>query len=905
MKLHDETRLSVIQSESITEGDYELLKKHFDINFYVRQVDLKLNENEAILHYINEGWRNGLDPSPIFSTINYISSCKQEDLGQTNPFLHYLVKERNYLLKNSQIESIGTNNEFHEAAASEYSLLTENIPELIDDKYEIVAKEIDLPYYRKIYPDLEIAERDHGLDLIEHYINQGGFEGRNPHIGFDSEYYLERNRDVKDAKINPFVHFIRYGRKEGRSCLPDVNPVNSYTKESSNIVSANNIMIAGETEIWSGYEDVQRYAFEEDQKDKFDKEILSFTIAYNGMNIKDVLIDLRSKLNCEITANPDFSIIIPCIDQWTYTAECISSVAGSMKEGSTYEIIIIDNGSTQPFYNELKELSGLILIRNEINVGFGKACNQAAAIARGRFLFFLNNDAQVYQGSIELLHNELNSSDSIGAVVPKVMSFDGTLQEAGCLITRNGQGKLIGYGKDHRSPKYNYKRKVYYGSAVAFLMRSSLFKELGGFDDIYAPAYYEDADLCMKINALGKSILYVPNALVAHHLSKSSSGAAGNDKKMALIVKNQQTFIERWKRELLREKLRLVAFYLPQYHPIPENDAWWGKGFTEWSNLTNATANFVGHRQPRRPSTFGYYDLRRQETMEEQAKLATRYGISGFCYYYYWFAGKRLLERPLEQMLATGKPDFPFCLCWANENWTRTWDGQNNNVLIAQDYTEENDIAVIKDLARYFSSKNYIKIDGKPLILVYRVKNLPLFYRTAAVWRNYAAANGIGDLVIAAVESFELSALPEDPQKFGCDITVEFPPHQMVHDNARKVEVVNPKYTGTVHDYRALAREYMVRQEPGWSRIRSVLVGWDNTPRRQNNSLVLENGSPGAFQAWLEWTIERTLEQNLGDERIVFINAWNEWCEGSYLEPDQDYGHAYLQAVKNALDNIM
>jgi hypothetical protein len=186
---------------------------------------------------------------------------------------------------------------------------------------------------------------------------------------------------------------------------------------------------------------------------------------------------------------------------------------------------------------------------------------------------------------------------------------------------------------------------------------------------------------------------------------------------------------------------------------------------------------------------------------------------------------------------------------------------------------------------------------------VYRVKEFPNFARTADIWRNYCKTHDIGDICIAMVESFELSPKPEDPAEYGCDISVEFPPHGMVHDKAISITRTNPDFSGSVHDYRNLIFSYAKREEPGFKRLRTVLVGWDNTPRRQNGSLVLENATPAAFQAWLEWAIQRTREQNYGDERIVFINAWNEWCEGSYLEPDSDYGHAYLQAVRNALES--
>ena len=351
-------------------------------------------------------------------------------------------------------------------------------------------------------------------------------------------------------------------------------------------------------------------------------------------------------------------------------------------------------------------------------------------------------------------------------------------------------------------------------------------------------------------------------------------------------------------------KARILALYLPQFHPIPENDEWWGKGFTEWTNLSRAKPNYQGHLQPRYPADLGFYDLRLPEVMAQQADLARRYGLSGFCYYYYNFDGKRLLETPLEAMLRSGRPDFPFCLCWANENWTKRWDGHSQDVLMPQSYSEESTTVIARDLMRHLRAKNYITVNGKPLVLIYRVSDLPNPRRVIATWRNIARSEGIGDIMVASVESFELSSSPKDMSAFGCDITVEFPPHDMVQSPPLNVDRTNPEWTGAAHDYRELALNYMTRVDPGFKRIRSVLVGWDNTPRYRERSLVLEKATPGAFQAWLEWTLRRTLEQNYGEERLVFINAWNEWCEGAYLEPDAHFGHGYLQALKNALASV-
>jgi lipopolysaccharide biosynthesis protein len=342
----------------------------------------------------------------------------------------------------------------------------------------------------------------------------------------------------------------------------------------------------------------------------------------------------------------------------------------------------------------------------------------------------------------------------------------------------------------------------------------------------------------------------------------------------------------------------LVAFYLPQFHTIPENDAWWGKGFTEWRNVARALPQFEGHAQPRLPGDLGFYDLRNPQVMRDQAQLAREYGIGAFCFYFYWFGGKTLLEAPLQQWLDDPSIDLPFCLCWANENWSRRWDGRADDVLIAQSHSAEDDLAFIAHVARYLRDPRYLRHDGKPLLLVYRPGLLPDAAATAARWRAWCRDNGIGEIHIACVQSFDSI----DPRRIGFDAAVEFPPNLATPASlSARQRLLNPDFQGDVVDWRELARDYEARPLPEYPLFPGVNCGWDNEPRRAGRGRIYAHASPHRYGQWLQRTIAGRMGPVAPDRRLVFINAWNEWAEGAVLEPDARLGHAWLQATRDAL----
>lgn len=373
---------------------------------------------------------------------------------------------------------------------------------------------------------------------------------------------------------------------------------------------------------------------------------------------------------------------------------------------------------------------------------------------------------------------------------------------------------------------------------------------------------------------------------------------------------------------------KIIALYLPQFHPIPENDQWWGPGFTEWTNVAKARPLFRGHIQPKIPADLGFYDLRLPETREAQAQLAKEAGIAAFCYYHYWFEGKQLLERPFNEVVASGSPDFPFCLCWANHSWSSaTWtaSGKESKMLMRQTYSEEDDVKHFYALLDAFRDKRYYKIDGRLVFVVYDVWGFDRVEQFIKIWRKLAEKEGLPGFYFIGMTPSTLTFNPKTGQRCMPDLSSSSALYQGVLDKGfdavnsfgkrrgemlakgkllsiftRALGVLHLNWGHETYDYEKTVRGYFAPEDKWENVFPTILPQWDRTARNANREGIYVNVTPQKFEQHVKDAVGLIAHKN-EQHQVIFLKSWNEWAEGNYVEPDQTYGHGWLHAIRHAI----
>ncbi len=732
-------------------------------------------------------------------------------------------------------------------------------------------------FYCDRYPDVAAS----GAEPLAHFVRHGAREGRQPHRWFDTAFYLRQNPLVAELGMNPLAHYLQVGANTGRDPHPDFDTpwyLATYPQ-----VAASGMNPLMHFVRWGASQNL--HPNPRAQREAEERRAAALTSA-------------KAPAPREAGFTPRIAVVVHLYypDLW----EEIGHYLGQLREdfdlfvslctetGAGFDAQIradFPHAEVRSFENRGRDIGPFVeflrdrrLARYELvcKIHSKKSLHRADGDRwRGTLLQQLLGAPVIIREILDAFEND----PGIGLLGP-ANQLEHDEESWG-----SNRGRMVELAGRMGAPPEAVTLEFFRGSM--FWFRPRAFEGVRALDLRIADFEDEQGQLDGSL----------------HHALERLFPIAVRAAGYQVHPFVRPTHAARLGAAVGKRRIKLLAFYLPQFHPIPENEAWWGPGFTEWTNVTRARPLYEGHCQPRIPKDLGFYDLRVPETRRAQADLARAYGIHGFCYYYYWFDGKRLLERPLQEVVRSFDPDFPFCICWANENWTRRWDGLDQEVLARQTYSLESSRRFIREVIPMLRDPRYVRFQGRPVLIVYRAKEIPQIEETLAMWREECRSAGVGEIHLAAVRFWDIV----DTHALGFDAAVDFPPHQIqVRDLTREVPGLVPGFEGLIYDYRHAAQKNLEKRGHGYGKLahRGVMLAWDNTARRGKAAHIAHGATPEAYRAWIEGVLEQEMEFSREPESLVFLNAWNEWGEGATLEPDQHFGTGFLEATRDALHAV-
>jgi GT2 family glycosyltransferase len=848
------------------------ISAYFDPNYYQQNnPDVHDAGMEALAHFCNFGIKEKRSPHPLID-LYFISDQMQVEilnLAQLSDYIKSNNRTSPYFDSQFYLDA------YRDIAMSDMTALY----------HFIIAggseQRLPNPYFNyEIYKHEAKLDNVDGFSAFIDHVVRGDKEKVEFSKNFDYNYYYENYSDHLNGESRLYRHYVIAGKT-----------LNFTTKPK--VILSGKQLISSESLYYEFKERIAKRKLSQDNS-KIDNALFEFS---DENEMEAFLEKLKAFPASE---KPDISILIPVYKAKKELIECIYSIYNSTLENLTFEIIIADDCvEDDEIQRLLADIPSIKYIKNDVNLGFLRNVNNAIEFVSAEVTLLLNSDIQLEESCIKNLYFELLSDKNIGVTGPKILYPNGLLQEAGGSVKPNLETGMCGHGENPDDPRFNFSRDVDYISGACLAFATNDFIGNGKFDEELQPAYCEDLDYCLRVTQSGKKVRYVNSAIAHHHLSVSMNTKSPLFK-IIQTAKNKNYLLKKHSKYLQSKSKKVIALYLPQFHETKRNNLWWGKGFTEWTGANNAKPNFIGHYQPHVSSELGFYNLTSPESHLKQEIIAKENNIAAFCFYYYNFGkGNEILQRALETYLASGSK-MPFMLCWANENWTRTWDGEEKNVLLKQEANSDTDfLQVLKDMERFIISPNNYTINGKKAICIYRASQFENFQHKISLWRDYWREKYDQELHIILFDSMERVTNAIPPEKLGADAAVEFPPHGVTsRTTIPSEEITNHEFKGTLVDYQDAVEELLLRKHPGYKRYPSTFPSWDNTPRRQDTATIFTDSHPSIFQVYFE---EKMKESDLysDDEKLVFVNAWNEWGEGTHLEPDIKFGRTYLQIINS------
>jgi len=796
---------------------------------------------------------------------------------------------------------------------------------------------------------------DSNVDPLSHYLLFGGFEGRDPSPYFDSDWYLDTYKDVKKARRNPLVHYLEFGRQEGRAAKPDEQFQLSSEFHISSPITAHRIrmifkkILLYPDLLYKKRESVRRILLEVIKKplaprniqlisqsihlmkEKVDFLSSSGHDAYNATS--ETILDplefqrLRAFQVVPYYLDPSFMAEVNSIQTTPkvavhlhlYYPDMLDQCADYLNNipfGFDLYISVTDKYDTDEITTGLKNqihLVNKIVIKKIPNRGrdlapliaeFGKDLLNYDFIAHIHTKRSPHNS--YLKGWFEDIMDTLLGSQSNVYQIFKLLSGDAKFvypaPNEKILIDKSGWADNYYLAKELLPRLLGEKIESYplveFPQGSMFWAKSSALRNFLTF-----PLTYTDFP----------SEPILPDGTISHVLERllliSANHLPGRNYRIYLSKSTiREAYYEpqkNYSHSQIHKTVRVLSYYLPQFYPTPENDEWHGKGFTEWTKVRSANPLFYGHYQQYVPhEDIGYYSLTSPEMLRKQAELMKCSGVYGQIFYHYWFTGKLILENPAQMLLVNKSIEMPFCFCWANENWTRKWDGNENEILLGQEYSEQDAIQFITYLIPFFKDERYIKVEGRPVLFIYRSSSIPQFGVYQKAWAKVCAENDVKAPFVVAVLTRGTHSLTELDMDAGCERVL----HDWTNGNVKEIKNELFPYwpiNGSVLSYDKVA-EYYTHQPPvaDFTYFRSIIPSWDNTPRYGSEAFIVHKSTPGKFQEWLEELIADAENRLPEDRRFVVVNAWNEWAESAVLEPDSRFGYAYLNSIGRALAGI-
>lgn len=783
-------------------------------------------------------------------------------------------------------------------------------------------------FYLSTYTDVQAA----GIDPLTHYINYGWREGRDPSPLFSTQAYLASYEDVRQSGINPLVHYLRHGCQERRAIQSPNGDLIHLPVEASYSAKLQILLkqVAKQPDLILKFFDMARrqglrqalaivaakLKREMPVLSRQAGDLASISTDAEGELIYDLFKVVPYYLNPYLEALPATaprSVAVHLhFSHEGLANECIVYLNNIPIEFDLFVSVAkdLDTATVEEFFHDAIPLLKKLTVENVPNRGqaigpfiiqFGERLSRYDVI--GHFRTVKDPIGQQQSGTFQSLMDVLCGSQNGVAQIFGLLASDGKIvypasREQSCEQTGWGENLQIARDLLQRFGHFDvadFPSVEFPRDGMFWACSDSLQQFLGlglSFND-FPIEPVEDADT--MANTLVRLILIYSTPCPGRNYRLESP---------ELSHEPQEYFEEQYdySSDIAHDSIKVLAYYLPQFHPTPENDEWHGKGFTEWYKVRAANPLFQGHFQQHVPhDDVGYYHLDSPQQLSRQAEQMRQAGVHGMIFYHYWFSGKLILEKPAQMLLANPQIDMPYSFCWANENWTRRWDGNEREILLGQVYSKDDARDFIRYLIPFFKDERYIKVEGRPLLFVYRPSSMEYCGDYMAIWREECERSGVPAPYVVAT----LTRGAVEPKAYGMDAAVERVLHDWTDGAVPNIrDQLHPYWpmSGSVLDYSSVADHYMTKSlETDYTLFRSLVPTWDNTARYGTGALALHAFNPKKMQEWMEQLIRYSEENLPADRRFVVVNAWNEWAEGAHLEPDTRFGYGYLNAIGRAL----